>query len=223
MSRILLTELFINSSVQDFFTCVICTHIVSKPKDLSCGHLFCGSCLELWCATDMSCPTCRDKFDLKSIHVNAVITKIISQMEIKCINYIYGCEFKHIVGETNYIHQSHEAKCGYRKVKCPHCDKDILKRQQHKHNKKIKCPLCSLITSSCQADEHKNQPHITISKKQLEKNRRIIIGDRFTVLDKDGNWIPASIDSIKYQFHFDGSDKKWNKNIHERDWHKYVR
>lgn len=39
--------------------CSICFEIPKEVYLLKCNHLFCVSCLDVWCKTEKTCPLCR--------------------------------------------------------------------------------------------------------------------------------------------------------------------
>eukprot|EP00798_Chlamydomonas_sp_ICE-L_P019981 gene19981-26692_t len=45
--------------LQNHFTCPICQEWVMACHALSCGHMFCGSCIAEWLKRKQACPTCR--------------------------------------------------------------------------------------------------------------------------------------------------------------------
>lgn len=45
---------------EDDLTCAICYEIFMGPVNLSCGHVFCASCLTEWLEKTKDCPTCRE-------------------------------------------------------------------------------------------------------------------------------------------------------------------
>lgn len=46
--------------------CPICTQHTEDVSATSCGHLFCGECLELWLEWSQSCPVCRQRFRIEA-------------------------------------------------------------------------------------------------------------------------------------------------------------
>jgi len=50
--------------LDQYFSCVICLHVVEKPRECSeCNQLCCEYCIQNWLKRENTCPSCRKKFE----------------------------------------------------------------------------------------------------------------------------------------------------------------
>jgi hypothetical protein len=58
-------------AVEDRFDCQICSHVLCNPLELSCGHRFCNSCVDLGAGflSLHQCPVCSDACTLAEAHM----------------------------------------------------------------------------------------------------------------------------------------------------------
>lgn len=92
-------------------TCVFC-HLVmtDATQRTSCGHVFCGSCIEQW---THPCPVCQDA-DTATSRVKS-IDRTVNSLRARC--RMNGCAQ---VGTLSEIFK-HEEECEYRSVQCEVC------------------------------------------------------------------------------------------------------
>ena len=79
-------------NMEDTLTCPICLEIYKHPRNLSCGHPFCTTCLfMIKINNSITCPICRiptiftNNFSLIDLNVNNIIISIIdnSNLDVK--------------------------------------------------------------------------------------------------------------------------------------------
>lgn len=79
-------------NMEDTLTCPICLEIYKHPRNLSCGHPFCTTCLFMVKINNsITCPICRiptiftNNFSLIDLNINNIIVSIIdnSNLDIK--------------------------------------------------------------------------------------------------------------------------------------------
>ena len=99
-----------DSFIQDAFDCVICLEFPEDSPVYQCenGHVLCSSCH----ARVVNCPTCRVK--LRRIRCLAA-EKVLAKFGKPCKYNIQGCK----VRLSHDSLETHEARCGFRRVKCP--------------------------------------------------------------------------------------------------------
>ena len=121
--------------------CPICLELVSDPVQTSCGHLFCGKCIE----GIKQCPVDRKTFTTNPDSFNK---RRVLNFNVKCPNKDRGCQWQGCLGDAD-IHTS--ANCNYVIVKCYNngCNVKLEKRQLTIHmqnecpQRMHKCPHCN--------------------------------------------------------------------------------
>lgn len=78
----------LKESIENQFTCSICTEVFINSTTLHCGHTYCTDCLEEWERQNATCPVCRA--DIKCKHP----TKILDGYIDKFISQYYSEEAK---------------------------------------------------------------------------------------------------------------------------------
>jgi hypothetical protein len=64
-------------------TCGLCSKLVAAPLVVSCGHMFCGSCLCDYLAKDPMCPTCQvglRAVPVRCLAVDAVVDAVVGAL-----------------------------------------------------------------------------------------------------------------------------------------------
>ncbi len=76
-------------NMEDTLTCPICLEIYKHPRNLSCGHPFCTTCLfMIKINNSITCPICRiptiftNQFSLIDLNVNNIIVSIIDNSNL---------------------------------------------------------------------------------------------------------------------------------------------
>ena len=119
--------------------CPICMELVFTPVQTSCGHLFCGKCIE---GTN-TCPIDRSQF---TFHPDNFNDRRIQNFKVKCPHKERGCQWHGNLGDAEK-HANRD--CDHQMVKCKRCDMKMEKQQWAEHTLKEccqrmnKCPHCS--------------------------------------------------------------------------------
>ena len=122
--------------------CPICLELVSDPVQTSCGHLFCGKCIEEL----MKCPTNRTVFTTTPDLFNS---RRIRNIKVKCPNKGRGCQWQ---GNLEDAHKHTSVNCDCQIMLCSNegCDDGIERRHlvDHMYNKRpermYKCRFCNI-------------------------------------------------------------------------------
>ena len=116
----------------DEFLCLLCYKVMRDPTQISCGHVYCRTCLHYHLQTYANCPSCRQMIDPSSIFSDASMRNRIYALEIRCPNS--RCDWH---GSTSNV-ESHLQNCAFRQArlnrKCEFCGEsiDTLRISQHK-------------------------------------------------------------------------------------------
>lgn len=102
------------------FLCAICQNVVRKPLECKkCSKLYCMSCINMpnkvtnsLGVISFSCSLCMCKQE--PTQPSLILTRIISELKIKCMNYDGGCKTFISIEESN----RHNLICPYRSVQC---------------------------------------------------------------------------------------------------------
>ena len=128
--------------------CAICLELVSDPVQTSCGHLFCGECIE---DTD-TCPIDRNQFTSHKDYFNE---RRVRNFKVRCPNKERGCQWHGNLGDAD---KHTDVNCDYHLVECCNegCDEEIERRHlvDHMHNKcperTYNCPFCAEEGAYCE-------------------------------------------------------------------------
>ena len=124
---------FVNTPKEflDKLQCPICWELVSDPVQTSCGHLFCGRCIQ----ETKTCPTDRGKFTPTPDQFNK---RRVCNFKVKCPNEQRGCQWQGNLGDAE---KHTNVNCDYQFVVCSidGCNVEIERRclVEHMHNE---CP-----------------------------------------------------------------------------------
>ena len=135
----------------DKFICPICQEILYEPVQTSCGHLFCGQCLEG--AKVLDCPSCRTKFE-EEPRRDRFNEREIKNLTIKCRSSSRGCQWE---GELGNIEAHQNEYCEYHVVMCINrCGQEMERRYCDKHirdecqMRPYHCPYCPWYSGTYQ-------------------------------------------------------------------------
>ena len=123
--------------------CSICLEISDDPVQTSCGHLFCGKCLEE--GGNEECPICRKSYTPTK---DARTKRIISNLTVMCSREEKGCTWRGPLIEA----ESHWRDCNYEIVTCSNrnCKKRVIRKNLKAHLEKTcdyrpsKCSHCGM-------------------------------------------------------------------------------
>ena len=87
---------FVNTQIEllDELKCPICLELVSDPVQTSCGHLFCGECIE----GIQECPVDRELFTTTPDLFN---NRRVRNFKVKCPNRRGGCQWQGNLGDID--------------------------------------------------------------------------------------------------------------------------
>ena len=134
---------FVNTQTEflEELKCAICLELVSDPVQTSCGHLFCGECIEGL----EECPVDRKLFTTTEDHFN---DRRVRNFKVKCPNSGKGCQWQGNLGDAEE-HTAADCDCG-QLVMCYNdgCDEEIERRHLVNHmyhecpQRVYICPFC---------------------------------------------------------------------------------
>jgi TNF receptor-associated factor 4 len=115
--------------------CPICHEISFDPVQTSCGHLFCGKCLQ-----DVTCPLCRQPYTAIPDHFNS---RRIKGMKVGCPNV--QCDWTGGIGDL----EGHLHSCPREEIQCPNgCDEKFARTVLRNHTTN-ECPLRPVNCQYC--------------------------------------------------------------------------
>ena len=155
------------------FKCVCCKTLVFQPrKKMNCSHLFCFSCLDIFCRSKNSkenviwnCPVCEIGFHEKFApqkFSDDTLEVIISNLECFCPFNSYGCI--DIIPYSSLL--QHAQTCANKPKPCPTCKK-LLRNSEiesHKTNCVVNCEFCGKMVLNSIA----KHPQFCFSKLNLQ-------------------------------------------------------
>ncbi|XP_035665780.1 TNF receptor-associated factor 2-like [Branchiostoma floridae] len=131
------------------YCCSCCALLLNEPRQTSCGHRYCKSCLEDLngaSAGHLTCkvPSCGNSINIGELFPDRAIEKEIQKFEVFCDNNDDGCTWE---GRLRQL-QTHLGECEYEKIACIHkdCGERIPRRDLSKHLTDI----CALRATTCQ-------------------------------------------------------------------------
>ena len=88
--------IFKDKQLYEKYLCYICYEIYQEPVQDNCSvsHIFCKSCITYWLHKSSKCPFSQDPLKLENLKENNEINEKLSELELKCINYIRKCEWE---------------------------------------------------------------------------------------------------------------------------------
>ena len=128
------------TNVLEELKCPICLELVSDPVQTSCGHLFCGKCIN----GAPTCPVDRKRFTKTTDHFNK---RRLGNFRVLCPNSEKGCEWE---GELRASEEHTATTCEYQAVKCVKgCAGEVERRHLALHwqescgGRQYACPHCT--------------------------------------------------------------------------------
>ena len=67
-------------TMEEEFTCIICSELFVEATTLPCAHTFCDQCLKSWVKKKKDCPVCRRKIKgkaVRSLVLDSIVEKIL--------------------------------------------------------------------------------------------------------------------------------------------------
>ena len=134
--------------------CPVCFEIVLEPVQTSCGHLFCGKCIQ----SVATCPVCRKRFTSMPDHFN---NRRVRSLRVKCPYTANGCKWVSDLGDVG----GHKAVwCELHSHKCQFCDFNTIQKEKLKNHLMLcdkhtfPCPNgCGAAPSRKSLDKHLNE------------------------------------------------------------------
>lgn len=83
----LLEDRVFDANVLLEFTCAICLHLISEPRQCSQGHTICFKCFQELArhpSLRMECPTCRVPMDRERPNRNLTLENLLAKLDIHC-------------------------------------------------------------------------------------------------------------------------------------------
>lgn len=94
------------------FKCAICLDIFEAPVELTCGHMFCSSCIKLCFGSSNTseCPECRQRVNYQHVKSpNKKLMSLLHSFNIQCDYANVGCRI--VVTLDNLV--DHSRKCNF--------------------------------------------------------------------------------------------------------------
>ena len=133
-----------DKSFVEKYLCPICQEMLFNPVQTSCGHLFCGRCLQR--SNSKTCPSCRTQFSREPTE-DKFNEREVKNLIVKCQSSSRGCVWE---GELGNVSSHVNEVCGCQLVQCPNkCGEEMERRDIEKHKKDIcelrqyTCPHCT--------------------------------------------------------------------------------
>ena len=148
------TDIFLQSI--DEFTCSICHGVVRDPKIVvSCGHLFCTSCIE---SIELQrCPLDNNQLEEGTIQEEKFIKRLTLKKMVKCPLAKRQCEWE---GELTAL-RDHLNECKFFMIRCPNhgCESVVNRENFAIHNEVcpnalIRCTWCDMKLKQANYDTH---------------------------------------------------------------------
>jgi hypothetical protein len=145
--------------------CSICCAVFTQPMRTSCGHVFCGACLEQWLEQKADCPECRAPLDApKDISMDRFANSLVSNLRTCCPLHESGCSWVGKRGERD-AHVARDCPCAI--VHCPKegCAAEVPRSSLEAHLRscgaanQVECPFgCGVSCAGHAAlGAHKNE------------------------------------------------------------------
>lgn len=117
------------------YLCPICKSFMIPDEciELTCGHLFCKSCINNVnnnLSLSAKCPLCNKKSNSFNYikYSNKFAYKILSGIKIRCPHE--DCQEEIYAGNL----KDHSKKCQFVKIDCPYCDEKNIYRKDYKNH-----------------------------------------------------------------------------------------
>ena len=148
-------EQFTNQTLVSSVICEINKGVLNNPLMNSCGHAYCKSCVTNHLLTSEECPKCQTKIERNRLINSVALENILSSLETKCPNLVYGCMWSGPFIKRN----EHTSDCLFKPSKCQFCEflgckSDILLHQDSCTQKMIPCTSCLKKVKLSQVKNH---------------------------------------------------------------------
>ncbi|XP_019619278.1 PREDICTED: TNF receptor-associated factor 2-like isoform X2 [Branchiostoma belcheri] len=117
------------------YCCSSCNLLLNEPRQTSCGHRYCKSCLDYPSRGrerfQCKVPICGQQINTENVFPDKAIEREIQSIEVFCNNDDDGCKWEGLLKELKI----HLAECGYEKIACIHqdCGERFPRRDLSKH------------------------------------------------------------------------------------------
>ena len=141
------TTYYVDEKPGEELECIICKNLADSPHQTGCcGHTVCYNCADKWRRKNDSCPNCR--LSPLDIVKDARTKRYISSLNVYCIHYESGCEWK---GSVNSVSKHLHTKCQYEIVSCKKegCGVQVQRQFLDYHMtaecpmRQVQCPRCA--------------------------------------------------------------------------------
>jgi len=140
------------------YECPICLLCQRDPVQTVCGHRFCKSCIATWLTEGKTCPDDNTQLNENDIFPDAIASREISQLDIKCTNYDKGCQETLTIAKL----EEHLRNCQFQpnidhsseSLTCQKCG-ELLDSNIARNHRELICPnasvVCTFMSVGCSA------------------------------------------------------------------------
>ncbi|XP_043932335.1 E3 ubiquitin-protein ligase PDZRN3-B-like [Protopterus annectens] len=120
-----------SGEVDPDFKCNLCNKVLEDPLTTPCGHVFCAGCVLPWVVQQGSCPMKCQRISTKELNHVLPLKNLILKLEIKCDNYIRGCE--KVVKLQNLAEHTEMCDCSPAKCRNKGCNEVMNLKDMDAH------------------------------------------------------------------------------------------